>query len=87
MEYRAWKVFEKDRTEHGGFALLLQEMLPRTGLNTVTVYKGQSFESLADCPTDFTLTIPDNPSVPEFKQVQIFAREPSLPEAVQAVAR
>jgi hypothetical protein len=87
MAERTWVPLESDGKSYGGFCRLLRECLEAAGVGTDGVsYKGRAMGHMEQTPTFLAVTVPADPRVPEFKEVEVHCFESSTTEAHQTGA-
>jgi hypothetical protein len=88
MAEEAWIPLESNGKWAGGFCHLLWECLESAGVETDRVsYEGRTVGPLDQCAMFLTVTVPEDPRVPEFKGVKVQCFECSTMEAHQVCAR
>jgi hypothetical protein len=88
MSERSWIPLKSDDKWVGGFCRILRECLEAAGVEVDQVcYEGKTMGPLDQSSTFLTLTVPEDPRVPEFKEVKVHCFESSTMEAHHVCAR
>jgi hypothetical protein len=84
MSERPWIPLKLDDKWAGGFCRILRECLEAVGVEVEQVcYEGKTMGPLDQFSMFMMLTIPEDPRVPEFKEVKVHCFERSTMEAHQ----
>jgi hypothetical protein len=77
MSEQPWIPLKSDGRRDGRFCRILRECLEEAGVEVDMVcYEGKTMGPLDQSSTFLTLTVPEDPRVPDFKKVEVHSRAP-----------